>query len=256
VSTGFTTTHLVTFLLVLTRTGTWLWLTPPFGGRTMPALVRVMLSVALSVPLTPSALAASSSTPVGLPDIAAAVAVQAAVGAAMGLACLTLISAVQSAGTAIDIFGGFSLAQAFDPMLMQQSSVMARVYQLLAGVILLVSGAHMMLMQGFATTFEVLPVDGSMSLSATSETLTAAVTTFFVATLQIAGPLIGVMVLADFGMGLLSRVAPSLNAFSLGFPIKISLTLALVGLALPHLPSAVTGLSGQAVDAMRSIAGG
>lgn len=255
-STGISTSYLIAFLLVLARVGAWLWLTPPFGGRMMPVLVRVLLSAALAIPMTPGAVSAAEAVPTTVPDLVGAVLVQVAVGAALGLVCLTLISAVQSAGAAIDVFGGFSLAQAFDPLLIQQSSVMARLYQLIAGVLLLVTGAHMVLISGLANTFRALPIDASLSLATTASTLTSAVTTFFVSTLQIAGPLIGVMVIADLGLGLLSRVAPSLNAFSLGFPLKIGLTLLLVALAAPLLLPAVRALAEHAAAAMHAIAGG
>jgi flagellar biosynthetic protein FliR len=68
----------------------------------------------------------------------------------------------------------------------------------------------------------------------------------FVAALQVAGPLIAVLFLADVGLGLLTRVAPALNAFALGFPLKILLTVALgvsAYLALPNVVAALTETS-------------
>ena len=64
----------------------------------------------------------------------------------------------------------------------------------------------------------------------------------FLAALQIAGPLIAVLFLTDVAFGLLNRVAPALNAFSLGFPAKIMLTLTLAGTAIAVLPRALDGL--------------
>ena len=55
------------------------------------------------------------------------------------------------------------------------------------------------------------------------------------ARLRIAGPLVLVLFLADVGLGLVTRVAPALNAFALGFPLKIMLTLVLAGLGLERL---------------------
>ena len=132
----------------------------------------------------------------------------------------------------------------------------SRVYQLFAGVLLLVTGAYMVLFAGFSATVQALPLGASLDLGATAQTLTASITTFFIAMLQIAGPLIAVMVLADIGLGLLTRVAPTLNAFSLGFPLKIGITLLLVGVALPRLTPTIAGLSQSSIEAMRGIAGG
>jgi flagellar biosynthetic protein FliR len=255
-TTAFTVEQIIGFLLVSIRIGTWLWLTPPFGGRMVPAMVKVAVSMALALPLTPPAVEAAGSIPTTAGPIIWAAIQQVIIGGALGLACLSLLSALQSAGSLIDLFGGFSVAQAYDPMLMQQSTVMARVYQLLAAVLMLTTGAYLVLMQGFAATFDVLPVDGSLDLAATATTLTEALSSLFLAALQIAGPLIGIAFLADVALGLMTRVAPALNAFSLGFPIKIGLTLVLIALAVPMLPPAVMGLSEDAVAAMAGIVGG
>ncbi|MGD9956271.1 MAG: flagellar biosynthetic protein FliR [Candidatus Nanopelagicales bacterium] len=255
-TTAFTVDQLIGFLLVSVRIGTWLWITPPFGGRMVPAMVKVGVSLALALPLTPPAVQAAGTVPTTIGPIVWAVIQQVIIGGALGLASLSLLAAIQSAGSLIDLFGGFSVAQAYDRMLMQQSTVMARVYQMLAAVLMLVTGAYMVLMQGFAATFEVLPLDGTLNLAATATTLTEALTKLFLSALQIAGPLIGISFLADVALGLMTRVAPALNAFSLGFPIKIGLTLILIALAVPMLPPAVIGLSEDAVSAMAGIVGG
>ena len=67
----------------------------------------------------------------------------------------------------------------------------------------------------------------------------------FVCALQIAGPLILVLFLADAGLGLVTRVAPALNAFVLGFPLKILLSLTFGVFVLLGLPEMVSSLTGK-----------
>lgn len=244
------------FLLVLLRVGAFLWIAPPFGGRLLPALVRILLSVAMALPMVGPALDASGGIPTSVAGVVGSAVVQVTVGVALGLACLTLVSAIQSAGMLLDLFGGFSLSQSFDPLLQQQNSVMGRVYQLVASVLLLVTGGYFLIIRGFSLTFEALPLNDPLSLVATAETLATGLSDMFLAALQIAGPLIGILMLTDLGLGLLSRVAPALNAFTLGFPLKIGVLLLLVVFAMPLLPPAVTGLSEDAVQAMSQITGG
>ena len=69
----------------------------------------------------------------------------------------------------------------------------------------------------------------------------------FVGALQIAGPLLVVLFLADVGLGLLTRVAPALNAFAMGFPLKILISLSLGAFAFLALPNVVRGLTGKSV---------
>ena len=63
-----------------------------------------------------------------------------------------------------------------------------------------------------------------------------------------AGPLIAVLFLADVGLGLLTRVAPALNAFALGFPLKILINLSLGTIVLAALPGVVAWLADLAFD--------
>ena len=78
----------------------------------------------------------------------------------------------------------------------------------------------------------------------------------FLSALQIAGPLICVLFLADVALGLLNRVAPALNAFQLGFPVKIFLVVTLSGLAISMLPGVLHNLVERAVTAMLRLSGG
>jgi len=78
----------------------------------------------------------------------------------------------------------------------------------------------------------------------------------FLAALQIAGPMVAVLLLADVALALLSRAAPALNIFAIGFPVKIMLTLALLGLTFPLLPPALDALMGSALDAITSLRSG
>ena len=252
---GITTEQIMGFLLVFARVGAWVWLTPPFGGGFLPPLVRVMAGLAFAVPMTPAAIAVSGGISLEPVDLLLQFALQIVIGVALGLVCLILLSAVQSAGALIDVASGFSLAAAYDPMMQQQSAVISKAYQLIAGVLILVSGAYLILFAGFAKTFEVLPIGNGLSTAATASTLTEALSVFFVAVLQIAGPIVAVLLLADIGLGLLTRVAPTINIFVLSFPVKIGITLLLVGIALPQLTPVIAGLTDSSVDAMRGIVG-
>lgn len=252
---GITTEQIMGFLLVFARVGAWVWLTPPFGGGFLPPLVRVMAGLAFAVPMTPAAIAVSGGISLEPVDLLLQFALQIVIGVALGLVCLILLSAVQSAGALIDVASGFSLAAAYDPMMQQQSAVISKAYQLIAGVLILVSGAYLILFAGFAKTFEVLPIGNGLSTAATASTLTEALSVFFVAVLQIAGPIVAVLLLADIGLGLLTRVAPTINIFVLSFPVKIGLTLLLVGIAIPQLTPVIAGLTDSSVDAMRGIVG-
>jgi flagellar biosynthetic protein FliR len=68
--------------------------------------------------------------------------------------------------------------------------------------------------------------------------------------------MVAVLLLADIALALLSRAAPALNVFQTSFPVKIMLTISLLALTFPLLPSALDTLIEQATRAIVSLKGG
>ena len=173
-----------------------------------------------------------------------------------GFVAQVLFAAVQMAGDIIDLAGGFSLQPAYDPLSLTMNSSIGRLHYLLAITLLFTSGGHLMLVRGFVTSYQGLPLGGSLDGAQVGEAMATALGMMFLAALQIAGPMVAVLLLADVALALLSRAAPALNMFSLGFPVKIMVTLALLGLTFPLLPPALDALMETAVRAMTSFRSG
>lgn len=245
---------LLGLLLGMVRAAVWLMISPPFATRAIPGQVKVAVAVALTLPVT-SRLTADLPA-LSVPDLIAAVVLQALTGAALGFLTYLFFAAVQAAGDLVDLFGGFTLAAGFDPLSMSQNSVFGRIHQLLAVTLLFATNAHLMVIRGFLTSYDAIPVTRGVDLERMQAALLTGIGQFFLSALQIAGPLIAVLFLADVGLGLLTRVSPQLNAFALGFPVKIMLTLMLVGLTFPLLPTVVERVAEAGTRAVLGVAGG
>ena len=242
---------LIAFLLASVRILSWLAVVPPFAGRSVPMMAKVVLSLGLSFAVAPS----GDAIPVDTVGLLFNVGTQVLVGVAMGFVTHLLLAAVTAAGSMIDVFGGFSLAQGFDPLSMNQNTVFGKFHQMLATVLLFVSGGHLLVIGGLLRTFHFLPLGTSPDWSGAPDLLVSAFGLFFVTAVQIALPMIAVLFIADLGLALLTKVAPQLNAINVMFPAKIGLTLLLLGLSFPVLPGAVSRLVGLATEAMASLAG-
>lgn len=233
-------------MLAGVRIVAFLVIAPPFAYKAIPLRVKAMLGIGLALAVapqvTPGYLSQSTAGYIG------ALLLEIVVGAVLGFLVLVVFSAVQSAGYLIDLFGGFSLAQAFDPQTMINGAQFTRLFQMTALALLFASDGYQLILGGLIRTFTALPLGAGIDLAAPAEAMTTGVTQMFLASVQIAGPLIVVLFLADAGLGLLTRVAPALNAFVLGFPLKILLTLTLGGLVVVMLPRIVASLTGQGVD--------
>jgi flagellar biosynthetic protein FliR len=242
---------LVAYLLASVRIIAWLAVVPPFSGKTMPTMVKVVLSLGLAFAVVPD----GQAIPLGTVELLLNVGTQVLIGLAMGFVTYLLLAAISAAGSLIDVFGGFSVAQGFDPLGMNTNTVFGKFHQMLAVVLLFVTGGHLMVIGGLLRTFHFLPLGTTPDWSGAPEVLMRAFDLFFVTAVQIALPMIAVLFLADIGLALLTKVAPQLNAISVMFPAKIGLTLLLIGLSFPVLPQAVDRLVDLATQAMAALAG-
>jgi flagellar biosynthesis protein FliR len=245
---------LAALLLGTARATGFVLLAPPFNSRTIPGPVKAAFALALSVLLS-TQIAPSLPEPTAGFLVVSAV-TEVVIGAGLGFVVQVLFSAVQMAGDLIDVTGGFSLQPAYDPLAMTQNSSVGRLHYLLAITLLFTSGGHLMIVKGFATSYQGLPVGGEVPTDQLASVLLTAFSMMFLAALQIAGPMVAVLLLADVALALLSRAAPALNIFAIGFPVKIMLTLAMLGLTFPLLPPALDALLEQATRAMLSLRGG
>lgn len=235
-----------TAMLAGVRIAAFLVIAPPFAHRAIPAQVKVMLALGLALAVTPR-LEAAGGAPASTPQFVGELVAQVVIGGGLGFLVALVFSAVQSAGNLIDLFGGFQMAAAFDPMQMTSGAQFARLYQLTALVLLFVTNGYQMVLAGLVRTFDALPLGATLDLGVMAEHVTEGLTQMFLASLQIAGPLVVILFLTDVGLGLLTRVSPALNAFALGFPLKILMTVTFAGFAYLAMPGQIEGLVSTAV---------
>lgn len=240
----FDTVSLVTLLLVSTRILVWALVSPPIATAGLPHTVKVMLSVALALVMVGGAR--GQAPPVELGPIIDSLLLQVVIGAALGFLTRLLFAAIETAGGLLDLFGGFALSASYDPLTTTMTTVLGKFYAVLCTTLIFATNAHLVIFGGFLRSFSSVPLDAGVSLGRLGGTLTHATTEMFIAALQIAGPLILVLFIADVGLGVLNRIAPQLNAFTMSFPVKIGLTLLLVGVGLALLPGVVVHLADRA----------
>lgn len=244
---------LTALLLASVRVVAWLAVVPPFSTRGIPAMAKVVLALGLSLSMAP--MLAEQALPTTTPELVLATTAQALIGLGMGFVTMLLFSAIGAAGALIDLFGGFALAAAWDPLGMNMNTVFGRFHQMLATVLLLATGGHLLVIGGLLSTFKFLPLTGLPDISGWDGVLATAFSMFFTVAVQMALPMIAVLFVADLALALLTKVAPQLNALNVMFPAKVGLTLLLLGMSFPMLPGAVDKLVELANEAMATMAG-
>jgi flagellar biosynthetic protein FliR len=244
---------LVGFMLALARTAGFVLTAPPFNTRAVPARVRTGVAIALALPLT--GFLTEDTPALSSPDLLARLLVQVVSGVTLGALVQLAVAAIQMLGDLIDVVGGFTMTLGMDPLLLVQTSVMGRLHQLVAITLLFAGDGHLLVIQGLSRSVQLSP-NPTLDLADIARVLVTDVAGMFLAAVQVAAPVIGALFVADVALGLLTRAAPALNAFALAFPLKILLSLLLVGLVLLQVPSLLDRLIEQAVAAMLRLSGG
>jgi flagellar biosynthetic protein FliR len=226
------------FSLLLVRPGMIVMGTPFLGALNAPPQVRVGLIVFLAV-----LMASAARTPVALPATGLAVLIvrEMAIGMAISLAVRVLIAAAEFAGQFAGYQIGLSLGSLIDPQAGVRNNVLALLYGNLAVVVCLATNAHHAVIRALAESYALLPVglgNGiGQSLGASAAHILGL--TFMIG-MRLAAPLIVVLLLVELALGLLARVAPSLNMMIAGAPVRVVAGLLVIALTISGLPTILT----------------
>ena len=241
------------YLLALVRATAWLFIVPPFGGRTIPVQVKLGFAAALAMTVGPRI--AGHAPPLEVAPLIGAAVLQVFAGFALGYVGVILFSVVQAAGGMIDAFSGFTMAQLVDPTSNGMVSVFGRFYQVLAMTMLFTINGHILIVRGFLASFDATSLN-RVDLSRMVDLLTGDIGRFLVAALEIAAPLVCALLLTEVALGVLAKAAPNMNIFMLGMPLKMLVTITLAAVAIPLLPGAVEAIVEPLVRQSLQVVGG
>jgi flagellar biosynthetic protein FliR len=244
-----TLASLAALVLLLVRPGMLVMATPLLGAVQAPPLVRIGLTVLLAIILAPfvslpAELSAGAITLVVLRE--------AAIGLALALAVRVLVVAGEFAGHFAGYQIGLSLGSLIDPQTGVRNNVLAVLYAHVVTVICLATNVHHLLLRALADSYAALPV----GLGGLGATLAGSVAEIFglvfLIGVRITAPVIVVLLLVELALGLLARVAPSLNVMIAGAPVRVILGLLVIAASIGALP----GLIGRYVPVTFQAAAG
>jgi len=204
---------------------------PVFGHASVPRRFKVALGVLVALvvaPTLPAPPAVALTSWTGLFILAQ----QFIIGAAMGLVMRLVFAGVEAAGEVMGLQIGLGFASFFDPASQGQTLVVGRFLNVLAVLVFLSVNAHLLLIATLADSFRLLPVSSTPLAAAGFLSLTQAGAVIFTLALQLALPLIAILLVVNLALGILTRSAPQLNIFAIGFPITLGVGLIALDLSL------------------------
>ncbi len=220
------------FILVLARVGALLGTAPVIGGRSVPMRAKAGLAGLTALTL----LVANADRLAPLPEtwatFAGLIIQHLLVGLVLGFAAGLTFAALQMAGELIGLQMGFSLARTIDPVAQQQVAVIDQLYTVVAGLVFLAVDGHHWLMLALMRTFDIAPLAGTLSVTGSANGLIALTASALMLALQVALPGLAAFIAADVALGMLVRVAPQMNIFAVGLPLKVALGLLVLAITL------------------------
>ena len=242
-------------LLVFARIAAALFTAPAFGASAVPPQVRILLGVVLAGALTGVLSPHVPGVPPGLGGLVLQVGTEVTSGVLIGLAMTLAVQAAQIAGSLLDIQIGLSMSQILNPVDGVPVTILGQFKNLLALVVFLTLDGHHLVIEALVRSYS----GPGLSMDSLPQILTGVQTlvgTALVTALTIAAPALGVSLVVDAALGLLSRAVPQLQPLQIGMPAKIGAGLLAVAFALPALVGAVAmGLNG-ATHAIGRLFGG
>jgi len=214
---------------------------PIFSSRSVPMRTRVGLALIVAVcaqaGLPPQPMIALTD-----PMAFQAVLQQVVLGVSIGLAVRIVFASVELAGEMIGLQMGLNFAGFFDPSTNSQTSTVGRFFGNMTMLLFVVLGGHLMLLQVVVASFETFPVGGNAFESINRLRLHELGAVMFRYGLWIALPMIGMLLFINIVLGIVSRIAPQMNAFAIGFPLTLSAGLLGIAFTLPMLDTPVIAL--------------
>ncbi len=224
---------------------------PLFSMRAIP--MRTKIGLAFLVALCAQALLEGQPV-VALNGAGAlgAVAQQVAVGLAIGFAVRLVFASVELAGEVIGLQMGLNFASFFDPTSNAQVSAVARFFGQMAMLLFVVVNGHLMVLMAVVKSFDAFPVDGHFLHALAQMRLHELGTSLFASALWMALPMVALLLFVNLTLGIISRVAPQMNIYAVGFPVTLTVGLLGIAATLPMMEQPVLALMQQAIDLFAS----
>ena len=207
---------------------------PVLGTRTVPVRVRIALAAFIALAAQPS-MPAAPVVPLDSPQAFLLVAQQVLIGVALGFAVRIVFAALEFAGEIIGLQMGLNFAGFFDPLTASAGTATSRFFGTTIAWLFIVVNGHLLVIAALVDSFTAFPVgpEPFAFIGATLPHRWGA--EIFSIGMWIALPMVTMLLFVNLVLGAISRVAPQINIFAIGFPITLSVGLLGMLLTLPAM---------------------
>jgi flagellar biosynthetic protein FliR len=234
----------------LTRILGLLAASPLFGNNSVPATVKVSLGVMLAMIVAPTVPALPAADPMSMAGLLI-LAQEMLIGLAMGFTIRIVFAAVELAGEISSLTMGLGFATFFDPNTRGRSSAISQFLALVATLGFLSVNGHLVLLSALVESFTSLPISATPIYSGGFKQMADWGGRIFSTGVQLSLPIVAALLITNVALGILTRAAPALNLFGIGFPITLGVGLLVVAMVLPYLATPMQNLFLDGIERAR-----
>lgn len=240
---------IVAFIYPLTRILGFIATAPLWSSNGVPARTRLILGLAIAVALTPSLPPMPVVQPASLTGLWI-LAQQMLIGIGMGFAVKIVFAAFNVAGEFIGTQMGLGFATFYDPLSSAQTPVIAEFINLLALLLFLSMNGHLLYLATLAQSFSAIPVSATPIAAGSWLNLAELGSRMFSAGLLLSLPVMAALMITNVALAVLTRAAPQLNLFALGFPLTLLGGFFALAISLNYMATPIQGIFEVGLEAM------
>lgn len=232
----FTLDNFEYFLLILVRITCFVYVAPLLGQTGIPNQVKIGLSFFTSI-LLYSVVARPEFSYESLVGYAVVVLKEGITGLLIGFAANICNSIVLFAGSVIDMDIGLSMAAEFNQDMGTEVTLTGNFYYYLVMILMITSNLHTYLIQAIADSFSVIPIAGqAFDMDHLLNTFARYMGDIFVLGFRIFLPIFACIMILNCVLGIMAKVAPQMNMFSVGMQLKVLVGFVVIFLTVFLLP--------------------
>ncbi len=231
---------LLGFALVLTRISAFFLVVPVFGWKTIPARVKVAMTMLMAVFFSLIAPSAMTARQVSIVETVLLIAYEATYGFALGLVAALLFAPVKLSGRIIERQMGLAMAEILDPLTGDRSQPVGSLLEMIFVVLFLSANGHHLFLSIISHSYETFPVGRIPTMAVLVTGVIKAGSTMLIVGLKLAAPILAAFLLLMVVLAVLARIMPDMNILFISLPLRVGMGLFLMAIFLPFIYSFVS----------------
>jgi flagellar biosynthetic protein FliR len=226
---------LLGFVMVLTRISAFFIVLPVFGWKSIPARIKVAITVLLTIFFSMITPLAIDPREVSVLEAILLLANEATYGLALGLIVYLVFATVKFSGRIIERQMGLAMAEILDPLTGERAQPLGMLLETIFILLFLSANGHHMFLLIISRSYETFPAGSIPTIPVLVGGVINAGSTLLVAGLRLAAPILAAFLVLMVALAVLARIVPEMNILFISLPLRVGLGLLMAAIFVPFI---------------------